>query len=90
MKIRPDFILHQVMNFYVIIGVGDEAYTPNQIMSLNESGAALWRLLEEEDGASEKDLVNALVKEYDIDEKKAAEDVEVFLKDLRERSMILE
>ena len=47
MKIKPGYILRDVMNVSVIIGVGNEAYTPNEIMSLNETGAFLWRLLED-------------------------------------------
>ena len=90
MKINANYVLHQVMDYYFIMGVGKDAYTPNQIMTLNETGAFLWRLLEAESGASQEDLVNALINEYEVNAETAAADVEIFLNDLRARSMIIE
>ena len=46
MKIKPGYMLRKVVDVYVIVGIGDETYAPNQIMSLNETGAFLWRILE--------------------------------------------
>ena len=88
MKTRPDYVLHQVMDFYVIIGVGSDAYTPNEIMSLNESGAFLWHILEK--GAAKEDLVESMLKEYETDRKTAETDVETFLNELREKALITE
>ena len=88
MVIKPDFILRQVMDYYIILGIGSDAYQPNEIMSLNETGAFLWNLLK--DGAETKDLVDSLVKEYDVEEQTAAKDVDEFLSSLRERGLIEE
>ena len=88
MVIKPDYILRQVMDYYIIIGTGSDAYMPNEIMSLNETGAFLWQLLTE--GAEKKDLIDNLVKEYEVDERTAAKDVEEFLAALRERGLIEE
>ena len=88
MKIRPGYILREVMDVFVIIGVGSEAYTPNEIMSLNETGAFLWRILE--DGADREKLVASLLSEYDVDEQTAAADVDAFLANLRDKALIVE
>ena len=88
MVIQPDFILRQVMDYYIILGIGSDAYMPNEIMSLNETGAFLWDLLK--DGAETKDLIDSLVKEYDVEEQTAAKDVDEFLASLRERGLIEE
>ena len=88
MVIKPDFILRQVMDYYIILGIGSDAYKPNEIMSLNETGAFLWNLLK--DGAERKDLIGSLVKEYDVEEQTAAKDVDEFLASLRERGLIEE
>lgn len=90
MKINPNFILREVMNIYVVIGVGDEAYTPNVVMSLNDTGAFLWRILEKENGASEEVLIESLIREYEVDSDTAKKDIEIFLNQLRERTMIIE
>jgi len=88
MKIRNGFILRQVMDIYVVLGVGSEAYVPNQIMSVNETGAFLWGLLE--NGAEKLELVDSLTKEYDVDVQTAEKDVEAFLERLREKALIEE
>ena len=55
-------------------------------MSINHSGADLWRLLEK--GATISDLAQSLVATYAIDADRAAHDVEQFLGVLREHDLI--
>ena len=86
MKIRPGFILRKVVDVYVIIGVGSDTYVPNQIMSVNETGAFLWNLLA--NGAEKKALVEALLREYDADPQTAEKDVDAFLSQLRDKALI--
>ena len=88
MTIKPGYMLRKVVEVYVIIGIGGEAYTPNQIMSLNETGAFLWRILEQ--GAERGDLVERLTREYDVDAQTAAADVDAFLDSLRKEALIAE
>ena len=88
MTIKPGYMLRKVVEVYVIIGIGGEAYTPNQIMSLNETGAFLWRILEQ--GAERGDLVEHLTREYDVDAQTAAADVDAFLDSLRKNALIAE
>ena len=88
MKIRSGYILQQVMDVYVVMCVGDEAYNRNQIMTVNETGAFLWNLLE--NGADRKELAEALVREYEVDARTAEEDADEFISRLREKSLIEE
>ena len=88
MKIKPGYILREVLDVAVIIGVGSENYTPNEIMSLNETGALLWHCLEK--GAEKQELVDAILKEYDTDAVTAQKDVDTFLARLREKALIEE
>ncbi len=88
MKIKPGYVLRKVVDVHVIIGIGDGAYAPDQIMSLNETGAFLWRILE--DGADREKLVASLLSEYDVDEQTAAADVDAFLASLRDKALIVE
>ncbi len=88
MKIKPGYLLREVLDVAVIIGVGSENYTPNEIMSLNETGALLWHCLEK--GAEKQELVDAILKEYDTDAATAQKDVDTFLARLREKALIEE
>lgn len=86
MKIKPGFMLRKVVEIYVILGIGSEAYNPNQIMSLNETGAFLWGLLEK--GADRETLIDALPQEFEVDRQTAEKDVDAFLTQLREKALI--
>ena len=86
MKIKSGYMLRKVVDIYVIIGVGSEAYAPNQIMSVNETGAFLWGLLEK--GADRDTLIDALPKEFEVDRATAETDVDVFLSQLQEKALI--
>ena len=88
MKIRSGYVLRQVMDVYVVLGIGSGAYEPNRVMSVNETGAFLWRLLEK--GAGKDELADSLTKEYDVDIRTAAADVDKFLDQLREKALIEE
>ena len=88
MKIRSGFMLRQVMGVHVIIGIGQEAYRPNQILSVNETGAFLWNLMKE--GAERRELADSLTKEYGIDAETAEKDVDAFLARLRDKELIEE
>lgn len=85
-RIKPGYSLRQVLDAYLIMGVGKAAYRPHCIMSLNETGAFLWNLLK--DGAEEKDLIIRMLAEYDVDEAAAKKDVAAFLGQLREKALI--
>lgn len=86
MKIREGFILRQVLDIYAAIGVGSEAYMPNRIMSVNETGAFLWRMLE--NGAEKQELIDALLHEYETDPQTAEKDVDAFLKEMQDKGLI--
>ena len=86
MKIREGFILRQVLDIYAVIGVGSEAYMPNRIMSVNETGAFLWRMLE--NGAEKQELIDALLREYETDPQTAEKDVDAFLKELQDKGLV--
>ena len=86
MKIREGFILRQVLDIYAVIGVGSEAYMPNRIMSVNETGAFLWHMLE--NGAEKQEMIDALLREYETDPQTAEKDVDAFLKEMQDKGLI--
>ena len=87
-KTKAAYSLRKVLDAYLVMGVGREAYHPHCILSMNETGAFLWKLLEQ--GAEEADLVARLAAEYEVDAAVAARDVAAFLNQLREKALITE
>ncbi|MCR4614579.1 MAG: PqqD family protein [Clostridiales bacterium] len=86
MKIRDDFKLRKVCDSTVVVAVGKASLDLNGMISLNETGELLWKLLEK--GAEENDLVSALIKEYNVDEETARQDVKAFVESLEGKKIL--
>lgn len=81
MKINNNFILKEIADSYMVVPVGNELIDLNAMITLNESGAFLWKLLLND--STEYELVTAMLKEYDIDINTATEDIREFVANLR-------
>ena len=86
MKIRDGFMSRQIAGQWVVVPLGERVVEFNGIMSLSESGALLWKLMEKE--TAEDDLVQVILQEYDIDENTARTDVRNFVADLSEKGLL--
>ncbi|HEY2436588.1 MAG TPA: PqqD family protein [Solirubrobacteraceae bacterium] len=78
---EADLVWRTVEEETVILHRGDWQY-----LTVNQTGTLLWTRLV--DGATRADLVSVLLAEYDIDERRAAADVDAFLDLLSERDLI--
>ena len=85
MKIKEGFLLHQVSGQMVVLPTGGDLDL-NMMITLNETGAFLWKCLQSETDADA--LVKALLAEYDVDEMTARACVESFLKKLEDNGFI--
>ena len=85
MKINSDFILRKINSadgeLNVVIAVGKMADKLNGYLTLNGSALFLWKELEK--GGTEEDLVNALLKEFDVSLEVAKNDVKSFISTIR-------
>lgn len=80
MKIEKEFVLREIAGDYIIVPIGTTALELNGMITVNETGAFLWRKLCEE--TTKEELVCALQGEYEVTEEEANEDVEEFLETL--------
>jgi len=81
MKIKDGFVLQEVAGQTVVVPVGD-GLDLNMMITLNETGAFLWKQLEQE--TDEATVLAALLAEYDVDKKTAKAHVAAFLAKLYE------
>ena len=88
MKIKNGFILRQIADTYIVVAIGEEAKKANVMITLNETGGFLWEKLSE--GATEEELVKAILDEYEIDEATAKKDVEAFIQKVKDNNLIEE
>ena len=76
MKVKSSLVLRQVMNVWLVIPLITESRS-ECLMKLNETGAMLWKLLEQ--GADASSLADALIREYGISCDQALQDAQQFI-----------
>jgi hypothetical protein len=86
MKIKSGFMLRNITDCWIVVPIGERVADFNGLISLNDTGAFLWRKLQE---YTEQDkLVEELLSEYDIDKDTAKTDVEEFVISLANRRVL--
>ncbi len=85
MKLKNGFVLREVAGQTVVLPAGGDLDL-NMMITLNDTGKFLWTLLENE--TEQKDLVAALLKEYDVDEDTAQNAVESFIAELNKHEFL--
>lgn len=86
MKIVEGFVLKNIADTFVVVPLGTNTVSFRSIISLNESGAFLWSQLEKD--ITEEQLLEAMLKEYDIDEATAKADITDFISRLNEAGLL--
>jgi len=87
MKLKEGFILNKVGGSYLAVAVGERADNFHAIIKLNESGAFLWRALEDGDKTKEE-LLALLLREYDVEESVAKRDITGFLTEMAKGGLL--
>lgn len=88
MKLKNGFVLKSVGDNHIVVPVGAQTVDFRCMITLNETGAFLWKLLETEQ--TEQTLVAAMLEEYDVTEERAAADIAAFLGNLRNSALLEE
>lgn len=87
MKLKDGFVLRSVGGHSIVVPVGAQVVDFNCMITLNETGAFLWQLLQSERTAQE--LTEALLAEYEVDAAVAEADVAQFLKKLQQAELLV-
>lgn len=88
MKLNEEFVLRQVADTWVVMPLGQTSVDFSGMLTLNETGALLWKALE--DGGDRIALANALTAEYDVEQAVALADVDAFIAKLQQIGCITE
>ena len=86
MNIKKRLLKRQIAGDAFLVPVGKEVYDSNGLFFLNEVGEFIWDRLEAANDS--RDILNALLEEYDVEESVARKDVETFLQKLRDMDII--
>ncbi|MBS7298052.1 MAG: PqqD family protein [Eubacteriales bacterium] len=88
MKTKEGFMLRNVAGKDIVVAVGTALMDFNGLISLNETGAFLWKELEK--GTDYDALLSKLLDEYDIDEATAKDGLDKFLESARAAGLVEE
>lgn len=86
MQIKEGYLLRQIKDDYVVMAYDEKLVNFNHIISVNETGAFLWRLLENE--ISYDELLSSFIKEYEVDVKIAKQDLDDFISLLQKNDFL--
>ncbi|MGN0501524.1 MAG: PqqD family protein [Ruminococcus sp.] len=86
MKIKEDFILRKVADSYVVVPVNNMSLDFNGIINLNETGAFLFRLMQ--NGADREELKSKLLDEYEVTPQKAEKDIDLFIEKVKDADVL--
>ena len=70
MKVKGGFILRKIGSKYMAVPVGERTRDVHGMVALNETGAFIWQLLEED--RTEEEVIEKILEEYDVDRETAA------------------
>lgn len=88
MRTKKGFMLRTVADRNIVVAVGKASLEFNGLITLNETGAFLWKKLAE--GCSYDELLQSLLDEYEVDEETAKNGIDAFLETARNADLIEE
>lgn len=82
MKIKPEFMLHQIGEEYIVMHDGSTNVDFSRIINLNRTAAYLWQRFCDADFDVDA-LTAALTERYDVVPEQARRDAEAFIQSLQ-------
>ncbi|MBQ6937680.1 MAG: PqqD family protein [Clostridia bacterium] len=85
MKIRDGYLLRSVAGKNIVVSVGAQLDF-NGMLTLNDTGVFFWNLLSK--GATKAEMLESLLKEYDVSAEEASKDIDEFIKKLEDAKLL--
>ncbi len=86
MNVKREFVLREIAGDLLLVPTGKTALDLNGMLTLNEVGAEIWKMLPEVE--DEEEIVRRLLQEYEATAEQIRPDVSAFLGKLRELNII--
>lgn len=85
MKIRDGYLMRNVAGKNIVVSIGSEVEF-NGMLTLNDTGVFFWNLLQKE--TTKEEMLEAVLKEYDVSSDIALQDIESFIHKLEETKLL--
>ena len=86
-KTRKDVVLREMLGEYYLIATGEARKFCPEIRQLNETGAAIWKMLEKQ--MNEDEMALSLLTEYETDETQIRAGIDRFLKTMADKEYLV-
>lgn len=86
MNVKREFVLREIAGDLLLVPTGKTALDLNGMLTLNEVGADIWRMLPEV--KDEDEIVERLLQDYEATAEEIRPDVSAFLGKLRELNIL--
>lgn len=86
MQLKQKFVLRTLGGEFILVPLADRKDTFEGLISFNETGAFIWKKIEE--GKEEPEIVAALLEEYEVEEEQAKVHVAKICSDLRKLGIL--
>lgn len=86
MRIKEGFVLREVAGQAVVIAVGKASETFHGMINLNSTGRCIWQGVEK--GLSEEEIVERILRKYEVEEDQAQKDVKEMLQKMYEAGVM--
>ena len=87
-KASKNIMLREIAGEYLLIPVGKMATEIHGMIMLSESGCLLWKSIQ--NGATESEMIELILKEYIIDQDTARNDVRAFVAKMKKAGILEE
>lgn len=81
MKLKENLVLREVAGNWVVLPLADKVLDFNGMLSLNDTGVMLWKLLEK--GSNREEMATALTEEFEVGYDQALADVDEYIEVLK-------
>ena len=80
MKLKEEYVLEKIANKWVVIDTNAKSINFNKMLVINDTGRFIFKKLEKD--ISKDELVNELIKYYDVEKQNAIKDIDNFIKEI--------
>ena len=81
MKLKENLVLREVAGTWVVLPIAEKVLDFNGMLSLNDTGVMLWKLLEK--GSTREEMATALTEEFEVGYDQALTDVDEYIEVLK-------
>ena len=88
MRTNPEYILRTIVDDHILVPCGEATTKFNGLINLNETAAFVWNAIDDSKDVDE--IIQKVMKEFEVDEEMAAKDVKGLIKELIMVGMVIE